>query len=290
VVINGTCTVDLASAPATLSVNTPVTINTHPLSISSCVGSLAQFTVSAVGTALSYQWQESVNGGVFRNLANGGVYSGVNSAALSVTGSTIVMNGYAYRVLVTGTPCGTVISNVASFILHPLPAVVLAAAEYNRINPAVPTSLYTTVSPVGTYTYQWFRNATTLSGVAGVSYPVDVDKLGNYYVIVTDINGCKSASNQVSVSDSASAQLFIFPNPNNGQFQVRFFNPNALSQERTLSVYDSKGSRVYAKTFISGPSYDKMEVSLPNVQSGVYTVDLRDPNGKRLASGALIIQ
>ncbi len=290
VVINGTCTVDLASPAAVLNVNTPVTISSHPASVTACVGTSTSFSVAATGTALTYQWQLSVNGGAFINLSNSSIYSGVTSSSLTVTGIIAVMNGYAYRVLVSGPPCGTVVSNTASLIANLLPAVVLAAAEYNRITPAVPTTLYTTVSPVGNYTYQWFKNNFLVNGVAGSSYPVDVDKLGNYSVTVTDANGCRVSSNLVAVSDSASNQLFIYSNPNNGQFQVRYFSPNNSTEERTLTVYDAKGAKIYAKKYTISRTYDRMDVTLTNAQSGIYTVDLRDSKGKRIASGSVIIQ
>jgi Fungalysin metallopeptidase (M36)/Secretion system C-terminal sorting domain/Fungalysin/Thermolysin Propeptide Motif len=290
VIINGTCTVDLISNAATLNINTPVTINTQPLNRSGCAGSNVSFVVAATGTSLSYQWQVSVNGGQFINLPNGNPYSGVNTNVLSISGVTSDMNGYTYRVIVSGPPCGAVISNVASLTTFALPAVVLTAAEYNRLTPAVPSTLYTTISPVGVYTYQWFRNNTLLPGVNSNSYPVNVDRLGNYSVTVTDINGCSVSSNLVSISDSASSQLFVYPNPNNGQFQVRYFNPNNNQSERTLTVYDAKGARVYSKKYATGMAYDRMDVILTNAQAGVYSIDLRDNNGKRLASGSVIIQ
>ena len=289
-IINGTCTVDLTSNAATLNINTPVTINNQPANRSGCAGSTVSFSVAATGTALSYQWQVSVNGGPFINLSNGNPYSGVTANTLTITGITSDMNGYTYRVIVTGTPCGAVNSAPASLTAFALPAVVLTAAEYNRLTPAVSSTLYTTISPVGIYTYQWFRNNMLLAGVNSSSYPVNVDRLGNYSVTVTDVNGCSVSSNLVNISDSASSQLFVYPNPNNGQFQVRYFNTNNNQSERTLTVYDAKGARVYAKKYTTGVAYDRMDVILTNAQAGIYTIDLRDNKGKRLASGSVIIQ
>ncbi len=290
VVINGTCTANLASGAATLSVNTPVTINAQPATVAGCAGTNVSFTVGATGTALSYQWQLSINGGPFQNLLNNAQYSGATSNTLAVSGLTSQMNGYAYRVVVTGTPCGAVASNIASLVTFPLPAAVLAAAEYNRLTPAVPSSLYTTVSPMGNYSYQWFRNGSIVQGASSSSYPVDVDRLGNYTVVVTDANGCKVSSNLVSIQDSASSQLFIYANPNNGQFQVRYYNNDTNPVDRVLTVYDARGARVFRKQFSVGRFYDRMDVNLRNAKPGIYSVDLRDSKGKRIASGSVIIQ
>jgi extracellular elastinolytic metalloproteinase len=290
VITNGTCTVDLVSAAATLSVNTPVTIQTQPASIAGCAGNNVTLNVGATGTALTYQWQLSVNGGPYVNLSNATPYSGVTTAALNINGITTNMNGYNYRAVVTGAPCGAINSSGASLIVNPLPNAVLVAAEYSNINPSVPTTLFTTVSPLGTYSYRWFRNGNLLNGVSGSSYPIDVDKLGAYTVIATDVNGCSISSNLVNVGDSASNQLFIYPNPNNGVFQVRYYNATNGNEQRTLSVYDSKGARVFNKQYNAAPIYDRMDVDIKNAASGVYTVDLRNSQGKRLASGSVIIQ
>ena len=290
VIINGTCTVNLTSAAATLNVNTPVTIQTQPASTAGCAGATVNLNVGATGTALTYQWQLSINGGQYLNLSNAAPYSGVTTAVLSIAGINTSMNGYNFRAVVTGAPCGAVNSNGASLIVNALPNAVLVAAEYSRINPSVPTTLFTTVSPVGTYTYQWFRNGNLVSGVTASSYPMDVDKLGAYTVIATDVNGCRITSNLVNVSDSASNQLFIYSNPNNGVFQVRYYNGSSSNEQRILTVYDSKGTRVYSKSYTAAPIYDRMDVDLRNAASGVYTVDLKTVQGLRLASGSVIIQ
>lgn len=290
VIINGTCTVNLTSAPATLNVNTPVTIQTQPASIAGCAGTNVSLSVGATGTSLTYQWQLSVNGGAFVNISNTAPYSGVTSSVLTISGITTNMNGYSYRAVVTGAPCGAVNSGSAAIIVNALPNAVLVAAEYNRINPSVPTTLFTTVSPVGTYSYQWFRNGGLLSTVTGSSYPINVDRLGSYTVIATDANGCSITSNLVNVSDSVSNQLFIYSNPNNGVFQVRYYNASNGNEQRTLSVYDSKGARVYSRQYNAAPIYDRMDVDLKNAADGVYTVDVRNSQGQRLASGKVIIQ
>src|SRR5690606_7002843 len=114
------------------------------------------------------------------------------------------------------------------------PGVVLVAAEYNTITPGTPSALYATVSPAGTYTYQWYRNNDLVPGAGSSSLPFNTDVLGAYHVVVTGLNGCSSVSNVVNVNDSASNYLFIHPNPNNGQFQVRYHNSTTTDQQRML--------------------------------------------------------
>jgi len=290
VIINGTCTVALVSDAATLTVSEPTVINTQPAGATGCAGSSVNFNVQAAGPSLSYQWQVSTGAAAFANITNGTVYSGANTATLSLSGITASLNGNTYRVIISGFSCAAVTSAAAVLNVNPLPVAIINGPDYINITPAQPLTLTTSISPSGNYTYQWYRNNTNLTGVTGASYPVDVDRLGIYSVMVTDANGCSAVSNLVTVADTTSKILFIYPNPNNGQFQVRYFNANNNNEVRTINVYDAKAARIYSKQYNVSSGYQRMNVILTNVQSGVYMVDLRDSKGKRLASGAVIIQ
>jgi hypothetical protein len=290
VVHNGTCTTNLNSSEATLTVNTSANILTQPINVAVCNGSNTSINVTATGSTITYQWQVSINGGAFANLVNVAPYSGVTTSSLGITSASMVMNGYRFRVIVSGIPCGGVTSSTVTLTVNELPGIVLAASEYYKILPSLPTTLYSTISPAGVYSYKWFKNAFSLTGASMSSLPIDVDGFGEYTVIATDVNGCSVVSNKVSIGDSVSNQLFVYPNPNSGKFQVRYFSPSNTGLERTLSVYDAKGVRVYSKKYLIGSTYNKMDVNMTNVQSGTYSIDLRDNKGNRLASTSLIIQ
>jgi len=76
-------------------------------------GSNTVFTVSASGIpSPTYQWQELTIGGNWSNLSNGGIYGGVTTASLTITGATISMNGNQYRVVVSNGCGGSSISSV----------------------------------------------------------------------------------------------------------------------------------------------------------------------------------
>ncbi|RYY46816.1 MAG: T9SS type A sorting domain-containing protein [Chitinophagaceae bacterium] len=289
VAISGTCTASFNSSVATLAVNSPVAITQQPASKSICDGASTTFTVAATGSTITYQWQVSTNGGPFVNVSNGAPYSGATTSTLTVTNAGTVLNGSVYRVVVSGVPCGSVNSNTATLTVNALPNVVLVAAEYANLTPYTPSALYSTVSPAtGTYTYVWRRDNNIVTGANGFSLPVNVDGFGLYDVTVTDQNGCSRTSNKVTIKDSVDNLLFIYPNPSEGIFQVRYYA--ASTTEYSLNVYDSKGSRVWSRKYPVNNRYEQMLVDLGRNASGTYTVDIRDKNGMRLAGGKVLIK
>ncbi|MEO6405902.1 MAG: T9SS type A sorting domain-containing protein, partial [Ferruginibacter sp.] len=125
----------------------------------------------------------------------------------------------------------------------------------------------------------------------GSFFNATVDDFGDYAVVVTDLNtGCSNTTNRVTLKDSVSNILFIYPNPSNGQFIVRYYSPNSTNLVRTLNVYDSKGSRVYTKAYNITRTYDRMDVNLDNAASGVYLVELKDDKGSRIAAAKVRIK
>lgn len=79
-------------------------ISTHPASVTGCSGSPATFTVAASGSGtLTYAWQEATNSTFTAGLVTlgtTGVYSGTNTATLSISDVT-GLNGRFYRAVVS---------------------------------------------------------------------------------------------------------------------------------------------------------------------------------------------
>jgi hypothetical protein len=84
--------------------------------------------------------------------------------------------------------------------------------------------------------------------------------------------------------------LFIYPSPNSGQFQVRFFSGAGNNPlPRTINIYDNKGSRIYTRAYTIAMPYTRMDVDLKNHGKGIYNVELTDGNGRRLKTGRVVI-
>ena len=86
-----------------LIVNSPPLITVQPSSPDTVYAGagVATFTVVADGSDLEYQWQENITSD-WTNINNGGVYSGTNTATLSITNPPVIMNEYKYRCVVSG--------------------------------------------------------------------------------------------------------------------------------------------------------------------------------------------
>ena len=293
VLVSGTCTTTpIASAAALLTVNVQVAISAQPTNKSVCAPDATSFSVTATGTNIMYQWQVSINNGPFVNLTNTAPYSGVTTATLNIAPTSVDMSGYRYRVFVSNTTCGGINSNTVTLTVNARPVVILSLNNNTAITPYIRTTLGTTVSPAGNYNYAWYKNGVLVPSFTAANIPVTVDDPGEYYVIVTDVaTGCGTTSNRVTVTIAASDQLFVYPNPNFGRFQVRYYNAGGASIDRTLIVVDSKGAKVFSQQFtgITGP-YGKMDVDLKIVETGVYHIMVMDKSGKKLATSSVLIK
>ena len=146
------CSFAVTAAPA---------ITTQPVATSICAGGTTSFTVAATN-ATGYQWQEN-NGSGFVNITNGGIYSGVTSAVLSISGVSAGMNGYSYRAVISGS--SAVNSNSVQLTVT-LPGTWLGGSNAAWSNTAnwscgtLPASVTNVTVPAGT-TYSPLIDITT---------------------------------------------------------------------------------------------------------------------------------
>ena len=296
--VDFTASVTPCTSPArtvVVTVNQPTTLNAAlPANQTICTDKVATFTVAVTaGTGPhSYQWQVSTNNGnTFTNVTNGGVYSGATTATLTITAPPVSMSGYVYRCIVSGAaPCAAQTSRAATLTVNPLPVIVISASPYTSLLPGLTTTISSNVTPNAAATYTWLLNGVVLAGATTGSVNVNVDGLGDYQLRVTDVNGCNSSSNIITIKDSVSGRCFIYPNPNSGQFQVRYYSVANNVLPRGIVVYDAKGDRVLSQSYTIGRPYDRMDVDMRRFGKGLYWVEIVDRNGNRLTMCRVIIE
>jgi hypothetical protein len=161
-------------------------ISVHPINASVCVGSNASFSVAALGTGLSYQWQVDQGGG-FVDLVNVGVHSGVTASTLVITGATADLNSSRYRVKVTNS-CGMVISNSATLTVKAKPTIQLSVGGVACSETTICEGSSATIVASGASSYMWSNGAITSS------ITVSPTSQTTYSVTGTDINGCSNTA------------------------------------------------------------------------------------------------
>jgi extracellular elastinolytic metalloproteinase len=294
--VTGTaCGNTVTSNCATFTVGTPAGIVTQPVSTTICETGNSSFSVtgSGVGT-INYQWQVSTDGGTtYSNVVNGGVYSGATTATLTLTGVTFSLNANRYRAVLSNAICtAPATSNAAILTVNARPTVTLSASPYTKLLPGLLTTITATILPSASgFTISWFRNGTQIPGITGTTYIADISKLGDYRVnIVNTVTGCNNQSTLLTISDSASSRLFIYPSPNDGTFKVAYYNSGGLSTKRTIAIFDSKGSEVYYRQFDISGGYTLLDIDMRTANTGIYNVVVGDANGKKLATGKVHVR
>jgi hypothetical protein len=292
----GTTTVNVTATDACGNVSTcsftvtvadgqlPV-ITAQPTNRTVCVGTNATFSVTAITSPnangpLAYQWQQW-NGSAWVDV------SGATAAAYTVNSTTLAMNTNTFRVRVTGL-CTTIFSNAATLFVNPLPTITINAVATTSLLPGQNANLVATANPPGG-NYAWRFNGNTVSnGTSATFGPLSVDNIGAYSVVYTDPNGCVTTSNTINLTGLASANVWVYPNPNNGQFNVRFYNLN--NERATINVFNSLGQLMLQRAITTGTAYSNTVIDLgPSAAAGVYLVKVVASDGRELAAKRIIV-
>lgn len=201
------------SLPAALTVYPQTIITTHPVVFNAVEGGNASFSITAEGNNLTYQWYKD---GVL--LSNIGVYSGVTTPILTLTGLASSHAG-SYYCIVIGT-CGPKTSNPGILNVSLLTLITLHPA--GPLNKCVGESVSFDVMAAGTnLVYQWKKDGINLIDnirISGSSTPnlnidnLEVSDAGNYSCQVTGNEGIESSyPANLSVNDLTSITLQPIP-------------------------------------------------------------------------------
>jgi hypothetical protein len=185
------------SNEATLTVNAPPNITSHPANATAAQGQPATFSVSAGGsTPFTYQWQ--------RNLVN---ISGANSSSYAIPATVFADNGAKFRCVVTNA-FGTANSNEATLTVNAPPSITSHPADVTAAQ-GQPATFSVSASGSTPFTYQWQRNLVNISGANSSSYTVPATALAD--------NGAKFrcvVTNAFGAANSNEATLTVNAPPN----------------------------------------------------------------------------
>jgi HYR domain/Secretion system C-terminal sorting domain/Immunoglobulin I-set domain len=254
---------------------------TQPINKAACVGDSVRFSVVATNT-LGYQWQRKAVGTTsWVNVA------GATNTFYTIPVTTTGMNNDSFRVVLRGL-CSTVFSNAVLLTINALPNVSVNGSPTLWITPTTTTNLVASTFPSGG-SFVWFFNNTIVPGVTtSILGPLNIDKIGIYKVTYTDPNGCVSTVGNYKVDGEPSVKIWVYPNPNQGSFQVRFYN--AENEKVSVRVLDALGQVVFKKEVQTSNAYSRIDVDIRNLASGIYIVDVINAKNKKLASTRVVMK
>ncbi|MFO0799159.1 MAG: Ig-like domain-containing protein [Gemmataceae bacterium] len=137
-------------------------------------------------------WQVKVPGGSFTDLSNTGVYSGVDTNTLTVTGSTVSLSGNLYRAVYTNG-AGSAMTNEVSLTVN---SAAITVTPATLPDPVLSTTYNQTITASGgsnTFTFSVSAGALpdglTLSGAGALTGTPTLSGTYNFTVRATDAFG-----------------------------------------------------------------------------------------------------
>lgn len=223
-----------------------------------CEGTSVTFTATPVngGTAPTYQWK--VNGS---NVGTGSTYT-----------TMTLVNGDEVECVMT--------SNLPGAINNPATSNTITMTVIPQ--PATPTitqngAVLSSSSATGN---QWYLDGNLLVGETNQDITVTTN--GVYTVVVTT-SGCSSlmsagTTTTVGINPEENPYLLVvFPNPNDGRFNITFKAEKTDSY--TLELHNAIGEVVVSKNISNHAGTYQLPVVLDEMASGMYTIVLT--NGKK---------
>lgn len=197
------------------------------------------------------------SGETYVGTPSGGTWSSSNPAVATIDNAGVLTTVSAGTTTITYTDGGQNATKVVT--VHPLPTVTISIAG----------DVLTSGTPTGN---QWYHDGVAIPGATGQTYTVI--QAGDYYVIVTDGNGCEGISNTIDYQtasvndfDVNSSELLLYPNPANEVLKVENKSDFRLKQ---IIIFNVLGQKVYHADSLDNQS----SIDVYNFETGVYNVKI----------------
>jgi trimeric autotransporter adhesin len=217
-----------------------------PTSISICEEGSALLTCSPGFTSYTFEW---IKDGIF--IVPPTLKENLKNASLPGIYTVRVTNNYGC--------IDTTNTTVVTYYPKPLKPVI------TNLDPVLEV-------PAGYVYYQWYRNNAFIPGANSRTYLTT--SIGDYFVVVTDENGCLNNSDTISILQSSSisnsvtkTELKIYPNPTKEIVYIE--SPISI----TVRVTDVVGRVVFE-------AENPKSVSLANLADGTYFFRISDENDR----------
>ncbi len=195
----------VTSNNASLVVNQFPAITSQPTASQTiCSGNSVSFSVTAIGTGLTYQWYNGVS-----PLANGGSVTGATTATLTVNPVNTSNASANYHCVVSGSCSPSATSNDAALVVNQAVAITSQPTLTQTVCVASAVSFSVTATGTG-LSYQWYKGATILNNGGSISGATSAtltinsvvtgDAATNYRCVVSGLSPCAAVtSNNASL-------------------------------------------------------------------------------------------
>jgi len=237
-----------------------------------CLGSSVNLNSTTIGTGYSYQWMK-----------NGTNIAGATSSSLNVT-----LQGN-YKCKITKGECVSTSSVITiSVNLNPnatiatLDGTDLCGKTYVRLKANSGTGL----------TYQWYLDGEIIEGATTNVYYASIP--GDFYVVVTNANGCSKESAHVAVisscrlAEAGGVAFNLMPNPSNGNFELNVDMGNDFNGSAMISVMNIAGQQVAQLSGVVANGKMHTTIQIPQV-AGIYMV-VAEINGVQITEQIMITE
>jgi hypothetical protein len=178
-----------------ITVSDPASITAQPGNFTACEGTSASFSVTASGSANTYQWQVSIDGGTtFTDIP------GETSATLNIAAVTNTMNNNQYHLVVSSCSPTPVTSSNVTLTVNSLASIT---SQPTDVTACPATDAVFTVQTAGTnVTYQWqvsIDGGTTFTDISGAT--------SSTYTVAAVTSSQNNYQYQVIISNACTASV-----------------------------------------------------------------------------------
>ncbi|HEX4263383.1 MAG TPA: Ig-like domain-containing protein, partial [Verrucomicrobiae bacterium] len=270
VVVSGVCGLPVTNS-ATLVVNTNALIVKPMSNATNCPGTIANFSVNAVGTGLTYQWYKGA-----------ALLAGHTTNVLTLN-NVIAADAGTYSVVVSGV-CSATATNSATLFVNENIIVVYGASTNETVCPGATVNFFEFVTGTD-LRYQWYKGTTLLAGQTTnllTLTNVGVSDAATYNLVISGACGVP-VTNRATLFVNATTIVAVPPtNTTVCPGTTANFSVNATGTGLTYQWYNATGG-------LAGQTGSTL--SLPNVRAadaGVYTVVVSGACGAPVTLSAVL--